>query len=175
MLKPVLVEKAPLGATIDPVSISESAANLRTHSEDKLDPQRAPPQVMNSHRIWLVLGMALVRCRTSETVPFHPAGPLAGRQPALTFTNQRTTHFPVQAAPGAAMLRDRRAGTMARYTRDREDMAKTLSFLRKLDDIYSQISRPRSVLLARRASVIIYILKKRTKNTLKGKEKNAAA
>ncbi|XP_037081196.1 neuropeptide F-like [Pollicipes pollicipes] len=32
---------------------------------------------------------------------------------------------------------------MARYTRDREDMAKTLSFLRKLDDYYSQVSRPR--------------------------------
>ena len=32
---------------------------------------------------------------------------------------------------------------MARYTRDREDMAKTLTFLRKLDDYYSNVARPR--------------------------------
>ena len=32
---------------------------------------------------------------------------------------------------------------MARYTRDREDMAKTLTFLRQLDDYYSNVARPR--------------------------------
>jgi len=34
-------------------------------------------------------------------------------------------------------------GSMLRSTRDRENMAKTLTMLRQLDDIYAKLSRPR--------------------------------